>query len=117
MSSVRICPRCHKINPAAAPSCTDCGAALQDVAVSELTPENPVEDRLRCPTCAVPMHSGRVILQFPAIRWTWRALFTKLIFQLSGRREWTSVVEHDQTRRSARCPRCGGVWIGLAPLS
>lgn len=117
MSSVRICPRCRKINPAAAPSCTDCGAAIQDVVASRLTPGDPVEDRLQCPACGIPMHSGRATLHFPALLWSWHALFTRLIFQLSGRREWTSVVEHGQTRGSARCPRCGGVWIGLAPVS
>jgi hypothetical protein len=115
MSRVRVCARCRKMNPAEGENCTDCGGSIHHAAVVEVEDQHPVVDRLQCPDCDVPMHSGRMFMHVPVVGWDWRMLTATVVFRLAGQRSETTVLEFGQKRGAVRCPRCGGVWIGIAP--
>jgi uncharacterized Zn finger protein len=104
------------MNPVDAVRCSDCGAGLDDTTVQHVEerdahPAVPV-DALACPACGVVMQAGDVSIRFPVLLWNWNAVWMKLVFRLRGRREETRVMDYGQTRAAARCPGCGGVWIG-----
>lgn len=118
MQDVRICPRCRRINPAQAGVCTDCGrdlshAALTDVPDAEITRTVPPPEpnALACPECGAAMQAGESHFRYSWLLWNWNVLTMKLSFNLLGRREEAIVMRPGDKRRSARCPRCGGVWI------
>lgn len=112
MTETLVCPRCRRMNPLDAATCSDCGAGLQGSTPVELEEPGPIVtvDAL-CPACGVPMEAGDARIDFPVLLWNWNVLWLKVVFRLRGRREEATVLKPDDKRAAARCPRCGGVWI------
>jgi hypothetical protein len=118
MEDVRICPRCRRIHPAQATVCSDCGhslagTAVTDVPEAEITLPDPQPEpgALTCPACGVAMQWGNTRLTYSRLLWNWNVLTMKLIFRLRDRPDEAVVMSPGYSRRSARCPRCDGVWI------
>jgi hypothetical protein len=70
---------------------------------------------VHCPVCGAPLEAGDASIHVNRWLWDWSALTSRLVFQRRGRREKLGVVEYGENRLAARCPSCGGVWIGPPP--